>query len=91
MGQFSQSTPEVLAGLDRVTGHHDQAQQHVQSALDIGVNMTAGPWLGESSKRYATLFQQIHDEFQHHINQGRQDVETTKGIVNTQGNHDQDL
>jgi uncharacterized protein YukE len=91
MAEFLQSTPDVLAVLEQANGHFDQAQQHSQSALDTGMNMTAGPWLGASSQKYMQLWQQIHDEFQTHINQGRQDVETTKSSVNTQANQDQDL
>jgi hypothetical protein len=91
MAEFGQTTPDVLAVLESAHGNFDNAQQQSQSALDTGMNMTAGPWLGASSQKYMQLWQQIHDEFHSHIQQGRHDVETAKSNVHTQANQDHDL
>jgi hypothetical protein len=91
MAEFLQSTADLLSGFEQVHGHFDQGQQHSATALDICMNLTANPWQGEASQKHMRLFQQIHDEFQTHINQGRHDVETAKTSVHAQGNHDQEL
>jgi uncharacterized protein YukE len=91
MSQFLQSTPEVLAGLEQGNGYFDQSQQLNNSALDTSIHLTSSAWQGESSQMYLRRFQEIHDEFQTYINQGKQDIETTKSSVNMQSAHNQSL
>jgi uncharacterized protein YukE len=91
MPQFLQHTQDVLNGLEQCNGYFGQAQQLNNSALETGIHLTSSAWQGESSQMYLRKFQEIHDELQTYINQGMQDVETTKGSVNTQSSNNQSL